>query len=348
MSNRYGRPYERASFLADIGARRTRHRDDLGEYRKSGRRDLLKVAGAAFVLASGGAFAWNLLSDDDESVEEIVADINEEEILIPPKVSLSAPPASIKLERGVEEIDEGLVLDVKQRITDILTDPGRRIGLIRRLSRTSRFADYSKIYGGRTLNSLTDFVIAEESGGKIMALHPKTKAGGLMQIIPKTAEDLNLRVDNYVDQRFEPEMCIRAGCKYLGIQLRKNGGNEISALIAYNWGPANLKEGIIAKGLGDAEWRKVMRRIPEETTNYILDIFADRVIVNNLRRFKLTIPQRRLYSEGIRKNHIVQKDENLYTISRKYGISRQSMSDLNPHIKNDSRIAGETVRVPYV
>jgi hypothetical protein len=71
-----------------------------------------------------------------------------------------------------------------------------------------------------------------ESGGNPMAESPKG-AGGLMQLMPATAQELG------VTDVFDPEQNLRGGAKYLRQQLERFGDPSL-ALAAYNAGPANV------------------------------------------------------------------------------------------------------------
>lgn len=64
-------------------------------------------------------------------------------------------------------------------------------------------------------------------------------AAGLSQLMPPTARGLGLRVDGSVDQRFDPEMNLNAGARYLRAQIVRFGSVELG-LAAYNAGPGNV------------------------------------------------------------------------------------------------------------
>ncbi|GEM_PF-2524933 len=64
-------------------------------------------------------------------------------------------------------------------------------------------------------------------------------AAGLTQLMPGTARGLGLRVDSSVDQRFDPELNLNGGAKYLRQQLVRFGSMEL-ALAAYNAGPTRV------------------------------------------------------------------------------------------------------------
>jgi len=71
--------------------------------------------------------------------------------------------------------------------------------------------------------------------------HAVSRAGaaGLAQLMPATARGLGLRVDSSVDQRFDPEMNLNAGARYLRAQIVRFGSLELG-LAAYNAGPGNV------------------------------------------------------------------------------------------------------------
>jgi soluble lytic murein transglycosylase-like protein len=64
-------------------------------------------------------------------------------------------------------------------------------------------------------------------------------AAGLTQLMPGTARSLGLRVDGEVDERFDPELNLNAGARYLRAQIVRFGSTELG-LAAYNAGPGNV------------------------------------------------------------------------------------------------------------
>jgi len=64
-------------------------------------------------------------------------------------------------------------------------------------------------------------------------------AAGLTQLMPGTARGMGLRVDSQVDERFDPELNLNGGARYLRIQLMRFGSVEL-ALAAYNAGPTRV------------------------------------------------------------------------------------------------------------
>lgn len=83
---------------------------------------------------------------------------------------------------------------------------------------------------------LLHYLVNKESGGNPNALSPKG-AGGVMQIMPKTATDLGLSDQD----RFNPEKAIPAGANYLR-QHYDNFGTWPLAFAAYNAGPGRVEQ----------------------------------------------------------------------------------------------------------
>lgn len=122
----------------------------------------------------------------------------------------------------------------------------------------------SRKYG--VSESLIKAVIETESSFNPGAVS-SAGAKGLMQLMDGTANGLG------VSNPFDPGQNIDGGTRYLSYQLKRFGGNENTALAAYNAGPGRLQKLGISN---DQELMDKLHMLPRETQNYIAKIAAAR------------------------------------------------------------------------
>jgi len=86
--------------------------------------------------------------------------------------------------------------------------------------------------------------------------------------MPKTAKlDFGLKMDEYVDERFDPEKATEAACKYMR-QLYNIFGDWHLVLAAYNTGPGNVRRAIRKCNGGQTFW-SIYNCLPRETRAYV-------------------------------------------------------------------------------
>ncbi|HEY4391672.1 MAG TPA: lytic transglycosylase domain-containing protein, partial [Paenibacillus sp.] len=114
--------------------------------------------------------------------------------------------------------------------------------------------------------SLIQAVIETES-----SFNPKvvSSAGakGLMQLMDGTARGLG------VTDSFDPAQNIDGGTRYLANLIRRFGGNERTALAAYNAGPGRVQRAGISN---DQELMDKLHLLPRETQNYVFKVTSAR------------------------------------------------------------------------
>jgi hypothetical protein len=100
-------------------------------------------------------------------------------------------------------------------------------------------------------------IIQRESKFDPNAINIESGAAGLMQLIPGTARDMGLIVNNQKDERFDPEKNIDAGTKYLKKQLDFFKDERI-AIASYNAGPGRVNGWFDCINLKNALWSQII------------------------------------------------------------------------------------------
>lgn len=110
------------------------------------------------------------------------------------------------------------------------------------------------------------FLAVIESG-----LNPKARsrvgAMGLWQFMPGTGREYQLYVNQYVDDRQDPEKSTEAALRFLKSLYKRYGDWEL-AMAAYNCGPGNVNKAIRRSG-GKRTFWEIYNYLPRETRSYI-------------------------------------------------------------------------------
>jgi len=110
-------------------------------------------------------------------------------------------------------------------------------------------------------DELNQALIQQESSGNPDAVSPDG-AVGLAQSMPQTARDPGYGVDPLENPR-DPEQARRFSKEYLGAMMDEFNNPE-EALMAYNWGPGNVKKWK-ASGADPS-------KVPQETREYVQEL----------------------------------------------------------------------------
>ena len=137
---------------------------------------------------------------------------------------------------------------------------------------------------------------------------PKAKspagAAGMWQMTPSTARNFNLRVDARVDERFDPEKETRAAARYLANLLAEYGSDSFMlAMASYNRGESGVRRVLhqIAQEPGGFRKEKRdfwhlyrMKKLPEETREYVPKVLAAAIVCRDAKKLGLeTVAQGR-------------------------------------------------------
>ena len=94
-----------------------------------------------------------------------------------------------------------------------------------------------------------------------------SQAVGLWQFKKETGSQYGLRIDEYKDERTDPEASTIAACKYLA-ELFDRFGDWHMTLMAYQAGPGTISRAIETSG-GETGFHDLILHLPEQTQNYL-------------------------------------------------------------------------------
>jgi len=176
------------------------------------------------------------------------------------------------------------------------------------------------------------------------ALTSRDGARGIWQFMSETADDYNLRVDWWVDERADPERSTRAAAAYLK-DLYRQFNDWPLALAAYNAGPARIRRALDEHG-ATTFWELLeAAAIPRETRGYVPTFFATLAIASDPAAYGF-----RLGDGGRVENpsHIdIEGPVSLQYIANVAGVDEKTLGQLNPALRRGIAPPGKwSLRVP--
>ncbi|ADU97076.1 lytic transglycosylase domain-containing protein [Thermovibrio ammonificans] len=173
-----------------------------------------------------------------------------------------------------------------------------------------------------------------ESNGNPAAVS-KAGAAGLWQLMPYTARRLGLRVNRFIDERFDVEKSTRAAARYLKL-LHSMFGRWDLAIAAYNAGPGTIKERLRKLG-ADQFWD--LTKLPNETLNYVPKFYALLSVVKEHRLLERPVKDRLVKVK-------VTTRTALYSLSRTLKVPYQLLRLYNRQYRRGIVPAGYSVYLP--
>ncbi|MEJ5364214.1 MAG: lytic transglycosylase domain-containing protein [Desulfosoma sp.] len=170
-------------------------------------------------------------------------------------------------------------------------------------------------------------------------------AAGFWQLMPKTARSLGLRVDGYVDERFDPIKSTRAATVYL-LDLYEQFGSWELALAAYNAGDGVVKEAMGRCRTSDfwVLWKK--GALPQQTRRFVPKVLAAVEVLRNLQEYGIQKPT---YSPLWAFTTVwVHRPLTLSQASQWTGVPLEDLKRLNPALRRGQipRGTGYQLRLP--
>jgi len=164
-------------------------------------------------------------------------------------------------------------------------------------------------------------------------------AKGYWQFMKKTALKYGLRINKYVDERYNLEKSTEAACKYLK-DAYKIFNNWTLVAAAYNVGMGNLKKAIEQQG----ENSYYNLHLNKETARYVYRILAIKYIFENTRKFGFHYREKDLYR--MPKYKIVKVDSSindLNNFAHQHKINLKILKEMNPWLISDKLIITDSI-----
>jgi membrane-bound lytic murein transglycosylase D len=213
--------------------------------------------------------------------------------------------------------------DMREKFEGFLTRGGRYEDMIREKLRE------------RDMPQDLFYLAMIESGFQPRAYSPAA-ASGLWQFIAETGKRYGLRVDATVDERNNPEKSTDAALDYLQ-EMYDRFGSWYLAAAGYNTGEnrvARIMREVTGSERGtDADYYRILSRLPEETREYVpLMIAAARISKEpDLYGFGHVEPEPPLEYEVT----VTDAGFSLETVARVSGADLEELQLLNPHLRKN-------------
>lgn len=158
------------------------------------------------------------------------------------------------------------------------------------------------------------------------------KAAGLWQFIPSAGKQYGLEINDFVDERYDPEKATIAACKYLKSAYRKYGNWE-SAAASYNGGMGRITKELDLQGQESAYDLYLV----DETTRYMFRLLAMKLIMESPKNYGYYLKSDQLYQPVKTKTVVVDYPVEDWTAwAKKQGISYLQLREFNPWIRAKS------------
>jgi membrane-bound lytic murein transglycosylase D len=182
------------------------------------------------------------------------------------------------------------------------------------------------------------------------ALNPRAvsrmKAKGMWQFMYRTALLYNLKINSYVDERFDPVAATHAAARYMK-DLYGIFGDWSLAIAAYNCGASNVNKAIRRSG-GKRSYWDIYPYLPRETRGYVPNFVAACYLLEYYKQHRL---QPKSVCMPVKIDTFqVNKMLHFEQVSEVIGISINELRDFNPQYIHDiipGRSEPYILNIPY-
>jgi len=156
------------------------------------------------------------------------------------------------------------------------------------------------------------------------------QAAGLWQLMPKTAQQFGLEVNDEVDERFQLEKSTIAACKFFKSAFSKYK-NWTTVAASYNAGMGRIS--------GEKENQQVNEafdmQLNSETSRYVFRILAMKQFLSNPKAFGYVISHDQFYQTINTKDILIKGPVPDWTVwAAQHGITYSQLKDFNPWLRD--------------
>lgn len=166
-------------------------------------------------------------------------------------------------------------------------------------------------------------------------------AAGIWQLMPQTARDYGLVVNDQVDERFDIIKSTEAAAHYLS-DLYNQFGDWNKVLAAYNCGSYCVAS-VFKNDPSESFWM-AKNSFPPQTQQYVPKFLALLSIVKNYKSFGFNI--KKSYFDYVLHIYKPYSNQTLKSIAFSYRVSYDLIKNLNPQIRTNIVPAGAYVYIP--
>ncbi len=172
------------------------------------------------------------------------------------------------------------------------------------------------------------YLMTIESNLNVTAKSP-AGAAGLWQIMPQTARELGLEVNDQIDERYNVEKSTRAACKYLK-KAYERFGDWMLVAASYNAGQARISSLLNKQQVEEA----MDLFMVEETSRYMFRVLAVKEVFKSPRKFGFMLKNEQLYPAlTYTKENVTTTINDLSSYAKTKGITYAQLRDANQWIR---------------
>ncbi|RUA06513.1 MAG: lytic transglycosylase domain-containing protein [Flavobacteriia bacterium] len=289
---------------------------------------ILTVAGLALIFV----FFINSINHPDNNPSKNTSDLYEIKALkIPDNLSFCGEKVPLNKNDVHERIDRELLVNTYWQSNGLLF-----------LKRANKY--FPIIEPILRKNSIPDdfkYLALIESG--LQNITSPAGAKGFWQLMPKTAIEYGLEVNNNVDERYNLEKSTEAACKYL-LEAHEKFGNWTLAAAAYNAGMSGIDKQIVRQKVSD--YYDLL--LGDETSRYVPRIVAVKEILNHPSKYGFIFDKEVLYRMmPTREVKVDTAITNLADFAKDQNINYKELKILNPWLR-ENKLNNKTRKLYYI